>query len=80
METMIYGPFITRQQAQAEGLKNYFTGQTCCNGHVSPYSVSAWTCVTCQQNRGKKRAIFKKNTVVVRIFLEILTTITLRSN
>ena len=38
---------ITRQEAIAKGLKNYFTGKACLRGHVSIRNVSDKTCKTC---------------------------------
>ena len=52
----------TRKQAMAQGLKHYFTGVPCKNGHISQRTTSDYTCVACNQanterynllNRGK---------------------------
>jgi hypothetical protein len=40
---------LTRSQAFAKGLKNYFTGKTCKHGHVATRSVSNWRCNACKR-------------------------------
>lgn len=50
----IYGPFINRKDAQSQGLRHYFTGQPCRNGHVSIRGVKKWNCLEC--DRGLKVA------------------------
>ena len=42
-----YGPFITRAQAKAQGLKQYFDGKPCKHGHVDARLVSNWVCMEC---------------------------------
>lgn len=37
--------------AEQSGLKHYFTGKPCCNGHVGPRYVSTWRCVQCTVDR-----------------------------
>jgi hypothetical protein len=39
----------TRKQAKAQGLKHYFTGLPCKNGHISQRTTSDYTCVVCNQ-------------------------------
>jgi hypothetical protein len=38
---------ISRKEAKATGLKYYFSGKECPNGHVSDRRVSSYACVTC---------------------------------
>ena len=40
-------PLISREQAKAEGLKRYFTGEPCFHGHIAPRAVSTKICVVC---------------------------------
>ena len=45
--TQVYGPFISRAQAKAQGLKHYFTGKPCKQGHNAPHRISGacWECL-----------------------------------
>ena len=55
-ELKVYGPFISRKQAQKKGLKQYFPGSTCKKGHVEPRYVSGGRCIVCQRIQlAKKR-------------------------
>ena len=53
---------ISRKDALTQGLKFYFTGKPCSNGHVSKRHVENWTCWQCardlqnvqQKNRSRK--------------------------
>lgn len=38
---------ITRQEAKHQGLKTYFDGKTCKNGHTAPKRVDNYGCVEC---------------------------------
>ena len=49
--SLSYGPFISRAQAQAQGLKHYFTGKPCNNGHVCLRHVVGWICMECNRER-----------------------------
>ena len=40
-------PLVSREQAKAEGLKRYFTGEPCFHGHIAPRHVSTNNCVVC---------------------------------
>lgn len=42
---------ITRKQAQAEGLKRYFTGKPCRHGHVAERWVANRGCIECRTAR-----------------------------
>ena len=44
---------ISRQEAKALGLKQYFTGKPCKFGHVAPYHVSSKTCMECSRVRAR---------------------------
>jgi hypothetical protein len=44
---LVYGPFIGRAQAKAQGLKWYFTGTPCKHGHISEKQTANGGCRTC---------------------------------
>ena len=48
MQELVYGPFISLAQAKAQGIKRYFTGKPCKNGHVSERLVQGARCVACK--------------------------------
>ena len=48
---------ITRAEAKALGLKKYFTGKPCPNGHVSERYVSGQTCTECNKTH---RTVWRK--------------------
>lgn len=50
----IYGPFISRSQAKAQGLKHYFTGKACKHGHIALRKVKG-ECMECLEE-GRYRA------------------------
>ena len=61
---------ISRKEAQAQGLKRYFTGKPCKRGHVAERKASSGTCVECnrqyrEENREerleKKRQYYAEN-------------------
>lgn len=45
---------LTRKQASDLGLKRYFNGIACANGHIADRLVSNATCVLCAKARGAK--------------------------
>lgn len=47
----VYGPFVSRQQALIQGLRHYFDGKPCKNGHVSVRGVKKWNCLTCDRQQ-----------------------------
>jgi hypothetical protein len=51
MDQLVYGPFISRKQAQEQGLKHYFTGKHCKHGHASSRQVSNRVCQECAYAR-----------------------------
>lgn len=53
METL-----ITRAEARVKGLKRYFTGKPCVNGHTSERQVSSGDCLSCACVR--KRTAYAK--------------------
>ena len=44
---------ITRKEAIAQGLKRYFTGKPCKNGHIAERYCSTKSCLTCDQAHSK---------------------------
>lgn len=44
-----YGPFISRKQAKQIGLRHYYTGVPCRNGHVSVRGIAKWNCLQCDR-------------------------------
>jgi hypothetical protein len=53
---IVYGPFLSREQAIAQGLRHYITGIACRNGHVSVRGVSKWNCLQCDsQHKANER-------------------------
>ena len=55
MTELFYGPFISRKQAKAQGLKHYFTGKPCKHGHVDLRQVSSESCMECLRQRSLKK-------------------------
>ena len=65
----VFGPFISYSQAKAQGLKHYFTGKPCKNGHATIRQVSNGGCRACHlernaancrqwyQNKGKAQVV-----------------------
>ena len=47
MTDLSYGPFISRKQAQAQGLKHYFTGKSCKHGHTDIRYCANGHCFVC---------------------------------
>ncbi len=47
---------ISRKEAQALGLKRYFTGKPCKRGHVAPRFVSTSMCVECGRQHSRNWA------------------------
>ena len=47
MEALSYGPFITRKQAQEQGLKWYYPGSRCKQGHFSVRQTVNSSCRQC---------------------------------
>lgn len=45
---------ISRSEALSKGLKRYFTGLSCKNGHIAERAVSNFTCLECQKERAQK--------------------------
>lgn len=46
---------ISREAAKAQGLKRYFTGEPCRNGHVAERYVCDTRCVECEREQKRKR-------------------------
>jgi 5-methylcytosine-specific restriction endonuclease McrA len=49
------GPIVTRDTAKAQGLTRFFTGETCCAGHIAQRMVSNRVCCTCLADRTRAR-------------------------
>jgi hypothetical protein len=47
---------ISRAEARAQGLKQYFTGKPCTNGHVAPRRTNNKDCVECCRARSRRNA------------------------
>lgn len=45
---------VSRQDAKSKGLKQYFTGKCCPNGHVAPRFVSTRACTVCAKEASAK--------------------------
>ena len=50
---------ITRAEAKARGLKRYFTGKPCCNGHICERLVLGG-CIKCRSERRKVNRVCRK--------------------
>ena len=51
-EPRVYEPFISIQQAKQQGLKFYFTGIACKQGHIDLRVVSQHCCWICKKESG----------------------------
>ena len=60
---------IKRKQAISKGLKRYFTGVPCKNGHISERATNGWYCIECnaqtqkenrENNREEYNSYFRK--------------------
>lgn len=49
MNTLSYGPFISRKEALRQGLQWYFTGKPCKHGHVDLRYSTTFQCLTCKR-------------------------------
>jgi len=48
------GRRLTRETAKLRGLRTFFTGKECINGHIDDRLVSNGNCVTCTQMKVRK--------------------------
>jgi hypothetical protein len=75
----VYGPFIDRATAMERGLRHYFDGRPCRNGHISVRGVKKWNCLACdrahkaeervrdpERVRANEKRTRKKNVIAVR--------------
>lgn len=46
---------ISRAEAKARGLKRYFTGKLCCNGHLCERRVDNWNCLQCENTQRRRQ-------------------------
>jgi hypothetical protein len=51
----VYGPFVTREQSRAAGLRHYFDGVPCVNGHISVMRVKPKKCLMCERLSAQQR-------------------------
>ncbi len=51
---MATSPYITRKEAKGRGLKRYFTGKPCKNGHLSERHTSNTHCLVCRVEAERK--------------------------
>lgn len=60
---------ISRAEAKARGMRHYFTGKSCCRGHIAKRFVSIQACVECsrlttndwgKRNRDKRAAYYRR--------------------
>ena len=49
-------PTISKEEARKQGLKRYFTGLLCKNGHLEERFVSTRQCMQCARDKGKTYA------------------------
>lgn len=48
---------ISFSEARALGLKRYFTGKPCTNGHVCERDTSKGMCIDCERERSRKKSV-----------------------
>lgn len=48
---------ISRERASALGLRFYFTGLECRNGHVAERYTTGWSCVECERIKGRAKVL-----------------------
>lgn len=53
---------VTRKEAREKGLKKYFTGSICVNGHIAERLTISGSCFECcKENTRKMRLKIKEN-------------------
>jgi predicted nucleic acid-binding Zn-ribbon protein len=52
-------PKISREEAREKGLKRFFTGEPCKQGHISERQVSSGECIECARERSRIKATDK---------------------
>jgi hypothetical protein len=67
---MTQGPkeIISKGEARARGLKRYYTGKPCPQGHIDERMVSGGGCRTCQKRRLKE---YYRNTVRGKTYVSL---------
>ena len=53
VEGLVYGPFISQQEANEQGLKHFYNGDACKKGHVSIKYANGSGCAQCAIERAK---------------------------
>lgn len=69
---------IKRETAKKKGLKKYFEGESCCNGHIAERYVSTGACIECLRKyrmvREAKQALLRTGEWVKQGRVELKTT------
>lgn len=52
-DAIIYGPFLSQSQAKERGIRHFYNGDACRNGHVAAKYSNGSGCVECAINRAK---------------------------
>ena len=63
---MLHSKIISRTEALSQGLKVYFTGKSCRNGHISERYVSSANCISCSKAQSSKFYLNHKDEVLLR--------------
>jgi len=56
VEQVVNRKQVTRQEALAQGLKRYFTGNPCPHGHIAERFVTSFGCVDCAKLHGQSES------------------------
>ena len=63
---------ISRKDAKAKGMKRYYTGKICKNGHTAERFVCNYECIVCDADRKEKRKVKHVKAVVVKPVLKVV--------
>jgi len=58
---------ISAKEAKAKGLKFYFTGKPCKNGHIDKRYVHQWCCVSCKREQARQNYSRNPNSHKIRM-------------
>lgn len=65
----VHVDYVTKSEALVLGLRRYFTGRHCAQGHIAERAVSNHVCVECGKvSKEKRRAARRKKPKQVRIY------------
>lgn len=67
------GPIVSIEAARAMGLNKYFTGKPCINGHIDQRYTKFCICLTCQNEKSKKRFAKKRREAGIIPLVERVT-------